>query len=74
MNQQAAAAYCGVSVQTFIAQCPIQPIAITQSNAGKRYLRIRLDEWLLSLDTSAAPKRQGIGAYRLATLAARKAK
>lgn len=71
MNQQMAAAYCGISVDTFSQACPVQPIAITKSKAGKRYLRIRLDEWLLSLEAGAPPPRQGMGALRLAKLAER---
>lgn len=66
MTQQLAAAYCGISVDTFIAQCPVKPIVITASNAGKRYLRYRLDEWLASLDSPAPAKRQGMGALRIA--------
>jgi hypothetical protein len=62
MNQQMAAAYCGVSVDTFTSVCPVKPIAITKSKTGQRYLRARLDEWLFSLDSNAPVKRQGIGA------------
>jgi hypothetical protein len=62
MNQQMAAAYCGISVETFIAVCPVIPIHITKSNAGKRYRRARLDEWLESLDSPRPAKRQGMRA------------
>ena len=73
MTQQLAAAYCGISVDTFAAACPVLPVVITTSNAGKRYLRVRLDEWLLSLEGSGAKttigevlrakgRRQGMGA------------
>lgn len=62
MTQQMAAAYCGLSVDTFVAACPVLPIVITRSKTGRRYLRIRLDEWLMSLDNPAPAKRQGIGA------------
>ncbi|WP_108397599.1 hypothetical protein [Devosia submarina] len=61
MNQQMAAAYCGISVDTFSAVCPVIPIVITSSNAGKRYLRVRLDEWLLSLDNPRPQRRLGVG-------------
>lgn len=47
-----AAAYCGLSVPTFAAVCPIKPIEFTQSSRGHRYLRARLDAWLASLDTN----------------------
>lgn len=62
MTQQMAAAYCGLSVDTFSAACPVFPIVITRAKTGKRYLRVRLDEWLMSLDNPAPAKRQGIGA------------
>ncbi|MDA9510930.1 hypothetical protein XI09_41005 [Bradyrhizobium sp. CCBAU 11386] len=45
-----AAAYCGLSVPTFSAVCPVKPIEFTQSSRGQRYLRARLDAWLASLD------------------------
>jgi hypothetical protein len=62
MNQQMAAAYCGLSVDTFTATCPVIPVVITSSKHGRRYLRVRLDEWLMSLDNSHPPQRQGMGA------------
>lgn len=62
LTQQMAASYCGLSVDTFTQVCPVIPIVITSSKAGKRYLRIRLDEWLMSLDNPAPVKRQGMGA------------
>jgi len=62
MNQQMAAAYCGLSVDTFVEVCPVLPVLITRSRAGKRYLRRRLDEWLLSLDNASPAARQGLGA------------
>lgn len=45
-----AAAYCGLSVDVFKETCPIKPIPFTLSTKGNRYLRHRLDEWLLSRD------------------------
>jgi hypothetical protein len=45
-----AAAYCGLSVEIFKAVCPVKPMTFTQSTRGHRYLRQRLDEWLLSRD------------------------
>lgn len=45
-----AAAYSGLSVDTFKNVCPVKPIAFTESAKGQRYLRTRLDEWLASLD------------------------
>lgn len=66
MTQQMAAAYCGLSVDTFASVCPVLPIAITSSKTGQRYLRLRLDEWLMSLDRNEPPKRIGMGALRTA--------
>lgn len=48
-----AAAYCGLSTDTFKEVCPVKPLHFTQSNRGDRYLRHRLDEWLSSLDRNA---------------------
>ena len=62
MTQQMAAAYCGLSVDTFTEVCPVVPIVITSSRTGKRYLRVRLDEWLMSLDNPRPAKRMGLGA------------
>lgn len=45
-----AAEYCGLSVDTFKAKCPVKPIQFTESTRGNRYLRASLDTWLLSLD------------------------
>lgn len=73
MTQQMAAAYCGLSVDTFVEACPVLPIVITRSKTGKRYLRIRLDEWLMSLDNPAPAQRQGMGAHRLAKREAQRA-
>ena len=45
-----AAEYCGLSVDTFKKKCPVKPIEFTQSSKGHRYLKVRLDDWLSSLD------------------------
>ena len=45
-----AAEYIGLSVDTFKAVCPVKPVKFTESTRGDRYLRVRLDEWLASLD------------------------
>ena len=58
-----AAAYVGLSVDTFKEVCPIKPIHFTQSTRGNRYLRASLDNWLVSLDQNgpnSAPKRRRI--------------
>lgn len=61
MNQQMAAAYCGLSVDTFTIACPVAPVAITASRTGRRYLKSRLDEWLTSLDNPRPQRRLGVG-------------
>jgi hypothetical protein len=51
-----AAEYCGLSVETFKAICPVKPIEYTGSSKGNRWLKVKLDEWLVSLDpNSPAP-------------------
>jgi len=56
-----AAAYCGLSVETFKLKCPVRPIEFTDSSRGYRFWRVRLDEWLARLDpngvTSSPTKR-----------------
>jgi hypothetical protein len=47
-----AAAYSGLSIETFKSVCPVKPIAFTESARGRRYLRKSLDTWLASLDSS----------------------
>lgn len=47
-----AAAYCGLSVPTFTAVCPVKPIQFTQSGRGRRWLRARLGAWLGTPDTN----------------------
>lgn len=58
-----AAAYCGLSPDTFKEVCPVHPIQFTQSSHGRRWLRSRLDAWLDSIDpneagSAAVPKRR----------------
>lgn len=49
-----AAAYSGLSVDTFKAVCTVKPISFTESARGQRYLRASLDAWLSSLDPNTA--------------------
>lgn len=51
-----AASYCGLSPDTFKLRCPVKPIRLGESSRGDRYLRQRLDEWLISLDVNQPPK------------------
>lgn len=53
LNHKMAAAYCGVSVETFKKICPVKPMQFTGSKWGERFLRQRLDEWLLSIDPNS---------------------
>jgi hypothetical protein len=53
LNQKMAAAYCGLSVDLFKQLCPVRPLQYTQSAWGHRYLRSRLDDWMLSLDPNS---------------------
>lgn len=50
LDAKMAAAYCGLSVETFLKVCPLKPVAFTDSARGNRYFRQRIDEWLLSID------------------------
>lgn len=50
-----AAAYCGLSPEAFKKVCPVQPIPFTESSRGHRYLRAKLDAWLVSLDPNQPP-------------------
>jgi hypothetical protein len=45
-----AAEYSGPCVETFKAVCPVKPVQFTTSSRGNRYLRAKIDDWLLSLD------------------------
>lgn len=65
MQQKMAAAYCGLSVDYFVASCPIEPIKIfkqgEKSTGTKRYIKTALDRWLNSLDHSPKKKRTAVG-------------
>lgn len=50
LNKKLAAAYCGISPEIFDKVCPVKPVSFTGSTRGHRYLRQRLDEWLVSID------------------------
>ena len=56
MDLKTSAAYCGICVNTFRLVCPVKPLCFTSSSRGERYLRQRLDEWLLSLDPNIEDK------------------
>lgn len=50
MDLKTSAAYCGICAETFRQVCPVKPLRFTDSSRGERYLRQRLDEWLVSID------------------------
>lgn len=50
LNMEMAALYCGISNELFSQLCPVKPISFPEPVRGRRYLRLRLDQWLLSLD------------------------
>jgi len=59
-----AAAYVGLSVDTFKEVCPSSRSISRQSTSGHRYLRASLDNWLVSLDQNgpdSAPTKRRIG-------------
>ena len=61
LDLKSAAAYCGCCPETFKKVCPVKPISLTDSSRGERYLRVRLDEWLVKLDPNEqddTPKRR----------------
>jgi|tagenome__1003787_1003787.scaffolds.fasta_scaffold19635211_2 hypothetical protein len=46
LKKQQAAAYCGVSIPTFAAVCPVTPIALGVGKRLERYDIRDLDEWI----------------------------
>lgn len=54
LTRQQAAAYCGVSVSTFVGACPVKPIALGHGKRLERFDRLFLDKWIDSL-SSAVP-------------------
>lgn len=52
LNQQQAAAYCGLCVSNFVKACPVRPVKLLERIP--RYDRHALDRWIDSLDNSPA--------------------
>jgi hypothetical protein len=52
MTRQQAAAYCGVSVPTFVGVCPIKAVALGSGKRLERFDRIFLDRWIDSLSST----------------------
>ncbi|MGI3900542.1 MAG: helix-turn-helix transcriptional regulator [Janthinobacterium lividum] len=46
LTRQQAAAYCGVSVPTFNAHCPVVPLAMGPGKRLERFDVRALDEWI----------------------------
>jgi hypothetical protein len=58
LNKRQAAAYCGISEQSFAAACPIPPVALGKGNRMTRFDLKALDKWIDSLAPSdATPER-----------------
>jgi hypothetical protein len=55
LTLQQAAAYCGVSVPTFVGICPIKAVALGNSKRLERFDRIFLDKWIDSLTATQLP-------------------
>lgn len=49
LKKQQAAAYCGVSIATFAAVCPVTPIALGEGKRLERYDIRDLDDWIETL-------------------------
>ncbi len=54
LTREQAAIYLGVSVPTFTALCPIQPIALGSGKRLQRFDLQRLDEWIDTLGSEGA--------------------
>jgi hypothetical protein len=52
LTRQEAATYCGISVPTFEAICPVRAIALGNGKRLERFDRLSLDRWIdkLALD------------------------
>lgn len=50
-----AAEYCDLSPDTFLQRCSVKPISLGNSPRGDRWLRVRLDEWLIALGETLGP-------------------
>lgn len=52
LNITEAAEYVGVSVSTLPRVCPVVPVKLGPGHKLTRYDRVKLDEWIESLDGS----------------------
>jgi hypothetical protein len=58
LKKQQAAAYCGVSIPTFAAVCPVPPIALGIGKRLERYDIRDLDDWIEGLKSSGSDVRK----------------
>jgi hypothetical protein len=52
LTRQQAAAYCGVSVPTFVGICPVKGLALGKGKRLERFDRFFLDRWIDTFDSS----------------------
>jgi hypothetical protein len=55
LTRHQAAAYCGVSIHTFVGVCPIKAVALGNGKRLERFDRISLDRWIDSLTSTHQP-------------------
>lgn len=55
LTREQAADYCGVSVPTFAAVCPVAPIAMGHGKRMERFDVQALDAWITGLRGDAPP-------------------
>ena len=60
LTRQQAASYCGVSVDTFNATCPVAAIAVGHGRRLERYDMVDLDEWIERMKRGAVPAKRSI--------------
>src|SRR4051794_12905591 len=54
LTQMQAAIYCGISIPTFSAHCPVRPISLGPGKRLNRYDIRSLDQWIDTLSGDAA--------------------
>jgi hypothetical protein len=54
LTRRQAAAYCGVSLPTFMGICPVRPIALGTSKRLERYDLRALEQWIDTLSGDKA--------------------
>jgi hypothetical protein len=55
LTRRQAAIYCGISVPTFAAHCPVRPVSLGPGKRLERYDIHSLDRWIDTLSGAAAP-------------------